>query len=188
MKENNLGLIHIYCGDGKGKTTAALGQGIRAVGRGFQVGIARFLKTEDSGEVPALIRVPGIRLLPCKQSFGFSFRMTREERDMASRYYNEYFDQAVSQWGLWEERSDCPLTDPVDLVILDEILGACQSGFVAREKLEQFLRKRRENLEVILTGRNPWESLLEMADYVTEMKMVKHPYTRGLLARKGIEW
>ena len=107
---------------------------------------------------------------------------------MASRYYNEYFDQAVSQWGLWEERSDCPLTDPVDLVILDEILGACQSVFVAREKLEQFLRKRRENLEVILTGRNPWESLLEMADYVTEMKMVKHPYTRGLLARKGIEW
>lgn len=209
MGENQLGLLHIYCGDGKGKTTAALGQAVRAAGRGWRVGIARFLKTEDSGEVPVLKQIPGIQLLPCTQSFGFTFRMSEKEREKASQYYQAYFDLAVSRWGLSEsafgspsapgsstdfprafrrEKEDGLFAEPVDVVVLDEILGTCQSGLFPREKLERFLENRRKNLEVILTGRNAWESLLEMADYVTEMKMVKHPYTRGVAARKGIEW
>lgn len=188
MEQNKLGLLHIYCGDGKGKTTAALGQAVRAAGRGYKVGIARFLKTEASGEVLALRQVPGIQLLPCEKSFGFTFCMTEREREMAASYYNEYFDLAISRWGLWEAQEAGAFPGAVDLVILDEILGACQSGLIPRERLEQFLVKRRSNLEVILTGRRPWESLLELADYVTEMKAVKHPYTRGIKAREGIEW
>ena len=94
--EEQKGLVHIYCGDGKGKTTAALGLALRAAGRGMKVVIARFLKTEDSGEVKMLCQLPGIVLLPCRKSFGFTFSMGEEEKKEASRYYQDLFARAVS--------------------------------------------------------------------------------------------
>lgn len=77
MKQQK-GYVHIYCGDGKGKTTAAVGLAVRAAGRGMRVLIVRFLKTEDSGEVSVLRRIPGIEVVPCEKTFGFTFRMTEE--------------------------------------------------------------------------------------------------------------
>ena len=85
------GLVHIYCGDGKGKTTTAIGSAVRAAGRGMRVLIARFLKTDDSGEVLALAHVPGITLLPCDQNFGFSWEMTPAQKQAASVYYRDNF-------------------------------------------------------------------------------------------------
>ena len=82
------GLVHIYCGDGKGKTTAATGLAVRAVGRGKRVVIARFLKTDDSGEVFVLKQIPGIILIPCTKTFGFYFRMTEEQKKEAAVYYS----------------------------------------------------------------------------------------------------
>lgn len=168
------GLVHIYCGDGKGKTSAAMGLALRAAGRGMRVVIARFLKTDDSGEVAELGRIPGIYLFPCEKCFGFTFRMKEEEKQEAKEYYRELFRQAGEQEG--------------DVLILDEIIGACNAGLVEKEELERFLAGRPPGLEVVLTGRNPWEGLLEMADYVTEMRAVRHPYQRGIRARKGIEY
>ena len=96
-KEALKGCVHIYWGDGKGKTTAALGLALRAAGRGKQVVIARFLKTEDSGEVFLLRQVPGIRLLPCAKSFGFTFQMDEKIRQEAALFYGGLFSQAVRE-------------------------------------------------------------------------------------------
>lgn len=168
------GLIHIYCGDGKGKTTAALGLTLRAAGRGMKVVIARFLKTEDSGEVEMLRCLPGVYLFPCEKSFGFTFSMGEEEKKEAEKYYQSLFAQAVER--------------EADLLILDEILPACQAGLVGKQEVEDFLKEHSPGLEVVLTGRKAWREILDMADYVTEMKAVKHPYACKTLARRGIEY
>lgn len=174
MSEEKRGLLHIYCGEGKGKTTAALGLAVRAAGRNMEVVIARFLKTEDSGEVEMLRLLPRVFVFPCEKSFGFTFSMGEEEKREAGRYYRQLLDKAGNR--------------KADLLILDEILAACNAGLVERDALEDFLKKRPRELEVVLTGRNPWESLLAMADYVTEMQAAKHPYRQGIPARMGIEY
>ena len=94
MKEK--GLIHIYCGDGRGKTTAAVGLAVRAAGRGLRVLISRFLKTEDSGEVEVLRAIPGITVLPCERTFGFLFRMSPEQKREAARYFQGQFEKTAA--------------------------------------------------------------------------------------------
>lgn len=167
------GLIHIYCGEGKGKTTAALGLAVRAAGRGKQVIIARFLKNNDSGEVFSLSLIPQITVIPCRKCFGFTFCMSREEKEEAAVYYREMFRQAVALTG--------------DMLILDEIIGACNAGFVPKEEVVEFLNQKPSALEVVMTGRNPWNSLLELGDYITDMRSLRHPYQKGIPARMGIE-
>ncbi|MDO4266866.1 MAG: cob(I)yrinic acid a,c-diamide adenosyltransferase [Eubacteriales bacterium] len=172
------GYVHIYCGDGKGKTSAAVGLAVRAAGRGLRVLIVRFLKTEDSGEVPAMRRIPGICVVPCEKSFGFTFQMSEAQKREASEYYRKRLSDACIQ----------ALSGQWDLLILDEILGAVGSGLVPEEQLTEFLRCRPESLEVVLTGRNPSARLVELADYVSEIRAVKHPFERGVGAREGIEY
>ncbi len=176
MTKEGSGKIHLYCGDGKGKTTAAVGLAVRAAGRGRQVLIVRFLKTEDSGEVAVLRKIPGIRLMPCRKTFGFTFQMSREEREEAGRYYTAQFLES------------CELAKDADLLILDEILAACNTGLVNRALVNGFLKDRPEGLEVVLTGRDPWPELLDTADYITEMRAVRHPYEKGVGARESIEY
>ncbi len=170
------GLIHIYCGDGKGKTTAALGLAVRAAGRGKRVLISRFLKTEDSGEVQVLRSIPGITVEPCTKTFGFLFRMTPEQKEEAAVYFQEQFDRAA------EAAKD------YDLLILDEIMASVNGGVVREESLLQFLKHKPEKLEVVLTGRNPSEDVMAEADYISEIQAVRHPYEKGIGAREGIEY
>lgn len=172
------GLVHIYCGNGKGKTTAAMGAALRAAGRGKKVLIARFLKTDDSGEVAAFSCLKKVTVLPCKKSFGFSWNMTEEMRREAAVYYSGLFEEA---WGMAS-------SSPVFLLVLDEIVAACNQGFVEEEQVIRCLKAKPEGLEVILTGRNPSAALKACADYVTEMKLEKHPFERGIAAREGIEY
>ena len=212
-------LVHIYCGDGKGKTTAAVGLAVRAAGRGVKVVIARFLKTDDSGEVEVLGKIPGIRLLPCTRQFGFTWTMDEARRQEAREYYTEQFHKAWAAACALAERPDgespaeaaerfgaehpaeaaqCPAPEPraeaadppgcVALLVLDEIMAAVSGGFVPEEKLLAALDAKPAALEVVLTGRNPSEALIRRADYVTEMRAVKHPYDHGTGARKGIEY
>ncbi len=178
VNQDVTGCVHIYCGDGKGKTTAAVGLAVRAAGRGKRVLIARFLKTDDSGEVAVLSAVPGIRVKPCRKSFGFFARLTAEEREEAREYYGKLFDDT------WEEA----VKDGFDMLVLDEIMAACRYGLVPKERLEEEVRNRPRGLEVVLTGREPWQEVTELADYVSEICKRKHPFDLGARAREGIEW
>ncbi len=170
-------MIHIYCGDGKGKTTAALGQAVRAAGRGQKILIARFLKTDDSGEVPILRCIPQIQVIPCEKNFGFYFRMSREQKREAAGYYSGLLERVICR------------SKEFDMVILDEIMAACNYGLASEERLVFWLSEsRREEKEIILTGRDPSEAVAAMADYITEMKKLRHPYDKGIPAREGIEY
>ena len=170
------GLIHIYCGDGKGKTTAAVGLAVRAAGRGKRVLISRFLKTEDSGEVAVLRSIPGITVLPCERTFGFLFRMSEEEKREAAAYFQGQFEKTAAMAG------------DFDLLILDEIMASIGGGVVTEESVLNFLDHRPEALEVVLTGRNPSEEIQMRADYISEIRAVRHPFEKGIGAREGIEY
>ena len=173
------GYVHIYCGDGKGKTTAAVGLAVRAAGRGKKVLIARFLKTDDSGEVPVLGDIPGITVIPCKKTFGFYFQMTEEQKKEAALYYG----------GLFQTTSARAVEESFDLLILDEIMAAVNYKLVDEEAVINFIKTRPGKLELVLTGRDPSEAVAAQADYISEIRMVRHPYdTEGLPARMGIEY
>lgn len=171
-----MALVHIYCGDGKGKTSAAVGMAVRAAGRGLKVVMVRFLKSDDSGEVAVLGHIPGITVIPCERTFGFVSAMDRETREQAARWNLEQFFRAVE------------LAERADLLILDEIMAAMTYGMVPEDRVLEFLEARPGGLEVVLTGRSPSERILGAADYVSEIQKVRHPYDRGILARKGIEY
>lgn len=169
------GLIHIYCGDGKGKTTCAFGLALRCAGNGYPVRIVQFLKGGETGEVTAMQRMQNVTLLRAKQGTKFTFQMNDEEKAQARREHSALLEAAFAN------------TDGLRMLVLDEIMAACSTGMVAEERLLALLKQKPEQLEVVMTGRNPSEQLLALADYVTEMKKIRHPYDRGIAARRGIE-
>ena len=172
----NRGLIHIYCGDGKGKTTASLGLTLRAAGRDMSVVFSQFLKDGKSGELVLLSEISNVILLPPEKSFGFSWTLSPEEKIEAAEFYTRHFRRATE------------LARLSDLLVLDEIVGACNCGFVPEEEVLDFLRNKPEGLEVVMTGRDPSQALIDAADYVTEMRKIKHPFDQKIGARKGIEF
>lgn len=171
------GLVHIYCGDGKGKTTAAVGLAVRAAGVGRRVIFAQFFKNGSSSEVQMLRLLPGVETMHCKTVSGFYSQMNEAEREQARRDYSRLLGDALAA-----------AREGAGLLILDEAISSCNYGTVSEDALADFLASRPAGLEVVLTGRGPSERLVALADYVTEMKKIKHPYDQGVLARKGIEF
>lgn len=174
------GLIHIYTGEGKGKTTAGIGLSLRAAGSGLQVLIARFLKNNQSAELQAFERFPNVKLVPNEKSFGFSKVWSKdpEKYRQASAYYSEMFHTAISE----------AVSGYYDVLFMDEIMAAVRLGVVDKEELVDFLKGKPDNLEVILTGRDAPSELIELADYVSEIHKIKHPFDKGIMARRGIEY
>ncbi|MBD5153205.1 MAG: cob(I)yrinic acid a,c-diamide adenosyltransferase [Oscillibacter sp.] len=170
------GLIHIYCGDGKGKTTAALGLALRAAGSGKKVMLLQFFKDGKSSEFAALTHVPGIEVIPQTRTFGFSWTLSEEEKSEARAYYSGLLEDAFRRGAAF------------DLLVLDEAMSACTTGMIDEAHLLALLAEKPAELEMVLTGRDPSQALMDTADYVTEMKKIKHPYERGIAARKGIEY
>lgn len=171
-------MIHLYCGDGKGKTTCAFGLALRACGRGLPVVVAQFLKGDDSGERRALERLPGVTLLDIPQRARFSFQMNGAEKAAARARFSRLMDQVSALVEGGEAR----------MVVLDECCAAINTGLLPLERVTAFLDRCQAGPEVVLTGRNPDPALVERADYVTEMRKVRHPYDRGTAAREGIEF
>ena len=167
------GMIHIYCGDGKGKTTAAIGLAVRAAGCGMKVLFARFLKNEDSGELKVLDSVPEIEVLHLKRSY-----LTEKEKEEVRQMYGELWDRIKERIAGGEFR----------VLVIDEFMAAYRYGLIGREDALGFLEGKPEALEVVLTGRDPAPELTALADYVSEIRKVKHPFDQGILARKGIEY
>lgn len=170
------GLVHIYCGDGKGKTTAAIGLAVRAAGAGKRVVFTQFFKDGSSSEIGILRGIKNIRVMHCRTVRGFWKRMDAGQREQACRDYTRLLAQVLEE------------AENADLLVLDEVISACNHGAVSEGAVTDFLRSRPEELEVVLTGRDPSDALLELADYVTQMGKIRHPYDRGIAARKGIEF
>ncbi len=170
------GLVHLYCGDGKGKSTAAVGLSVRASGAGLPVVFAQFFKDGSSSEIGVLRSLPGVRVLVCERYFGRFRNISEEARAEAVKAYGDLLEEALAAAG---ERG---------LLVLDEAVSACNHGVIREERLLDFLRHKPEELEVVLTGRNPSEALLGAADYVTEMRKLRHPFDAGIPARKGVEF
>lgn len=172
------GLIHIYCGDGKGKTTAAVGLAARAWGRGKRVLFVQFLKSEDSGEREALRALNGLILTECPQRIKFTFAMSPEEMRQCRADSAKLLEGAFHR----AEQEKC------DLLILDELFGALSAGAVEKKQALSLLKAKPDGLEVALTGRDPDPEFLELADYVSEICKRKHPFDREIPAREGIEY
>ena len=173
----NKGLIHIYCGDGKGKTTASIGLTIRCVGRGGKVLFAQFLKERKTGEIAVLTTLPSVTVRRGKGTGKFTFQMNSLELAAAKKIQEETFDYICR---ICRE-------NPPDLLIMDEIIGACATGLISEDKLIHFLTSKPIQTEVVLTGRDPSQQLIDLADYVSEIKKIKHPFDKGIEARIGIE-
>ena len=169
-------MLHIYHGDGKGKTTAAFGLALRAAGHSRRVIIAQFLKSEQSGERRSMEYVPHVLLLPLPDEIKFTFQMSVTERAECEALCMRMLDDVVR---LAEEGS---------MVLLDEVMGALSSDMLQLDDVLDCLDALPEDCEVVLTGRNPPDQLLRRADYVTEMKLQRHPYEKGVMAREGIEY
>ena len=172
-------MIHLYCGNGKGKTTAAMGLALRMAGRGRNVLIVQFLKTENSGERKLLAALPGVTLLPLPEKLKFLWNMTPEERQAEQARCQTLLDTAAAAL----RRED------FGLLVLDELCGAVSEKLVPVHAVLACLDLcRSRGTEVVMTGQNPENALLEQADYVTEMKKVRHPFDSGTSARLGVEF
>lgn len=169
-------MLHIYCGDGKGKTTCSMGLAVRAAGHGRRVVVAQFLKGGNSGERAVLESLPTVTCIPVPATIKFVFAMDEQEKAQTRAQMTAAFEQAVET-----ARNS-------DLLVLDELCGAISTDMVPLETVLDFLDHRPETLEVVITGRDPAPELQERADYITEMRKIRHPFDRGIDARKGVEW
>ncbi len=178
MAESRRGLILINTGPGKGKTTAAMGTALRAVGNGLKVLMLQFLKGSwHYGELDAVKAFNGNFVM--KQMGRGFVKIGGAETDPADiRMVEE----------AWEEARQAILSGEWDMVVLDEINYAISYGMLDPAKVVETLQQRPEMVHVILTGRNAHPSLIEIADTVTEMREVKHAYQKGILAQRGIEY
>lgn len=168
-----LGMVHLYWGEGKGKTTAAMGLALRALGNGCRVVVVQFLKGADTGEIP-LLRQLGAEVYRGKAGQKFVFQMNDAEKAATRALQNENLRAALAH--------------PADLLVLDEACAAWELNMVDRQLLEQAVRERPAGQEIVLTGRKPAPWMEELADYSTEMHCWRHPYEKGVKARKGVEF
>jgi cob(I)alamin adenosyltransferase len=169
------GLIHVYTGDGKGKTTAAIGLGIRAVGAGLQVHMIQFMKGRRYSEIDALEKIPGFTVA----QFG------RDE--FVSKEKPEQIDIDLAHKGLLHAQ-DVLKNDKHDLVILDEINVAVDYHLLTIQDVVDLMEHKPETMELVLTGRYAPPEIIKHADLVSEILEIKHPYQKGIPCRKGIDW
>lgn len=170
-------LIHVYTGEGKGKTTCAFGLALRCAGCGFKVKIIQFLKTDETGEVSFLKDMDNIQIYRFESPHGFTCSISEEEKETLKTQ----IQTAVRFAYLLLENGDC------DMLVLDELICAWECGFVLEEQICTLIDNR-NTTELVFTGHHAPQWLIERADYVTNMQKIKHPYDKKIDARKGIEY
>lgn len=175
-------MVHLYTGEGKGKTTAAVGLCIRAAGWDFKVCFAQFMKGNDTGELHVLEKLPNVTILRSGKNFGFYNAMSDTDKGELTEIHNGILDKLLEIAG----SGNC------NMIIMDEVTYPVKWGLLDIGKLKRLFmigkEKSDNEIELVLTGRGAGKFLRDFADYVTEMECISHPYTQGLKARKGIEF
>lgn len=171
-------MIHVYCGDGKGKTTAAAGLAVRAAGCKMKVLFVQFLKTEISGERNVLKELENVTVTSCPLELKFTTDMTEAEKQQTSVLFR----------GIFERSAATALSDRYDMVVFDEVFDIINEGMLSEAEVYEFITNAPKSIEIVMTGHDPSQRFIDEADYVTEMKKIKHPFDKGLTGRIGIEF
>lgn len=177
MAKKDTGLVHIYYGDGKGKTTTGLGLSIRAAGCGYRVLLYQFMKDNGTSERKILEGIANITIVDGLEREKFSVGMTEKEKKDRRVFYEEQFFKITRM----------ARESNYDVLFMDEIIYTIGAGLLDENVVLNYLKKKPQDLEVIMTGNTPGQELIELADYVSEIKKIKHPYDKGKKARLGIE-
>ncbi len=173
-----LGLIHIYTGDGKGKTTTSVGLAVRALGHNLKVCYAYFHKKPEKygyNEINQLEKLGA-------QIYGFAKGHPFFDKDLKPEYFEQKCQEGI------KTIEDEVFKTNYDLLIMDEILISVRDGFLAEKTLIDFIKKKPVNLELVLTGRGATEKVLELADYVSNVTKIKHPFDKNVQSREGVEY
>ncbi|MGM9638255.1 MAG: cob(I)yrinic acid a,c-diamide adenosyltransferase [Butyricicoccaceae bacterium] len=174
------GCIQLYYGDGKGKTTAAMGQVVRCVGHGFKVLVYQFLKEPNSGEVRVIRDLPGVDYIPNEGKIPFLFNLTPEQQEHYRAVWSKTFDIVKEKF----------YSGDYDMVVLDEVIDAYNLGVIDKEDLHAMMDQRPAGTELVITGHQYGMDLSELfrrADYITKFVKEKHPFDEGMPCRTGIE-
>lgn len=172
------GLIHTYTGNGKGKTTASIGLIIRALGYNKKVLFVQMQKALPSGEIKVLEKNTNVDIIRVCKIKKFVWKMDEKEKEIYKKQHIDGFNEVIEILNKKE----------YDLVIIDEILGAIYEKVIDEKKLVDFLVNKPNKLEVVLTGRNASLKVIEISDYVSEIKCIKHPFEKGVPPRRGVEF
>ncbi|WP_372776131.1 cob(I)yrinic acid a,c-diamide adenosyltransferase [Mangrovibacterium sp.] len=172
------GLVHIYTGTGKGKTTCSVGLAARALGQGFKVIYAHFMKRP---ELYGYHEIDSLKILGATV-MGFTDGHPHFNKDVTPEVLSKQVAEALVYLSGYLQ------TAKPDLLILDEILITVRDGFLREDVLLDFIDQKPEGTELVLTGRGATDRLIERADYVSEINKIKHPFDQGIASRKGIEF
>ncbi|MBQ3841768.1 MAG: cob(I)yrinic acid a,c-diamide adenosyltransferase [Ruminiclostridium sp.] len=167
-------MLQIYCGEGKGKTTASLGLALRMAGAGMKVAFVQFMKGGDTAELASLSLIDNIDVMRCDRNYGFYSTLSDSDKAKLSACHNDLLDRAFG--------------GTHDAVILDELNFAYGHGLMDCEKAKSLILGRKNDIEIVITGRSPADVFVDAADYISEIKCIRHPYKNGVTARKGIEY
>lgn len=199
-------MIQLYTGDGKGKTTAAVGQAVRAVGSGYRVMFCQFMKGGESGELEVLKGLPQVKIYRCEREFPFFNAMTDRDKEEITEIHNAIIRNIIRRFDGLNNTGNISTngSGAVGLmVVLDEITYPLNWGLIDVSLFKDLVGKMKalyngrsgdsgeeslSRIELVLTGREPDRFILENADYITEMKKLRHPFDWGIQARKGIEY
>ena len=178
MENRNKGLTIVYTGDGKGKTTAALGMALRTVGWGGKVLIIQFIKAWKTGEHKAIEKfLPDIKIVPAGEGF-VGIMGDRKSKDT---------HQVSAKNALKLAKKEI-MSNKWQMVILDEINGAIEGGLIALKDVLELLKGKPDEVTLVLTGRQAKPEIIDESDLVTEMQKIKHPFDSGILAKKGVDF
>lgn len=199
-------MIQLYTGDGKGKTTAAVGQAVRAVGSGYRVMFCQFMKGGETGELEVLKELSQVEIYRCEREFPFFNAMTDRDKEEITEIHNAIIRNIIRRFDGLNNTGNISTngSGAVGLmVVLDEITYPLNWGLIDVSLFKDLVGKMKalyngrsgdsgeeslSRIELVLTGREPDRFILENADYITEMKKLRHPFDRGIQARKGIEY
>jgi len=172
------GYVQVYTGNGKGKTTSALGLSIRAAGSGMNVIIAQFLKAMNTSELNILNRIDNIKIMRYSECKKFFWDMNDDEKKELRCKMKQMLEDAVK----------VSIEEKIDLVVFDELLGALHGEFITKDEIISLLENKPEYCEYVITGRSAPDWLIEKADLVSSIEPIKHYMDAGVTARKGIEF